>query len=308
MALIVNNERIEDEVIEGELARISRSGECEAEGPEKLRKLAVDNVIARTLLHQRAKERFKDIPAGELDEGLRKFFDEQGGKDAFYGRHGLTGADDARVRDQVGADLRVQKLMDEICTAVTPPSDDEVRRHYNEHTDEFIAPARVRASHIVKHPRGPEEAEEAYARLGQVREELLEGADFAELAEKHTECRDEPGGDLGLFPKGQMAESFDAVVFSMRPGEVSPVFLTEFGYHVAKVFERHDAAPRELDEVKDEIAERLLHDRKNDAIGEVVDELQKKATIVETKGKKRKERRKKRKKEKKKRKKKAKKP
>jgi len=298
MAIVINGERVEDEVVEGEVMRLQRSGECEAEGPEELRKLAVDNIVARTLLHQHAQERFKEIPEAELDEGLAKFLEEQGGKEAFYSRHGLTDADDARVRGSVETDLRVQKLMDEICSDVSEPTDDEVRAHYDEHTDEFIAPPTVRASHIVRHPRGPDEAEETYARLQQVREEILDGADFAELAAEHSECSDEPTGDLGLFPKGQMAETFDAVVFSMRPGEVSPVFLTEFGYHIAKVLERHDAEPREFEEVKEEIAEGLLHDRKNDAIGEVVDELEKAATVTETKAEKRKAERKKRKKQK----------
>ncbi len=298
MAIVINGERVEDEVVEGEVTRLQRSGECEAESPEELRKLAVDNVVARTLLYQQAKERFKEISEAELDEGIAKFLDEQGGKEAFHSRHGLTDADDARVRGSVETDLRVQKLMDDICKDVPEPTDDEVRAHYDEHTDEFIAPPRVLASHIVRHPRGPDEAEETYARLQQVREEILDGADFAELAGEHSECSDEPSGDLGLFPKGQMAESFDAVVFSMRPGEVSPVFLTEFGYHIAKVFERHDAAPRDFEEVKDEIAEGILHDRKNDAIGEVVDALEKAATVTETKAEKRKAERKKRKEQK----------
>jgi hypothetical protein len=103
MAIVINGERVEDEVIEGEVMRLQRSGECEAESPEELRKLAVDNVVARTLLYQQAKERFKEIPEAELDESLAKFLDEQGGKEAFYSRHGLTEADDARVRGSVAS-------------------------------------------------------------------------------------------------------------------------------------------------------------------------------------------------------------
>jgi len=65
----------------------------------------------------------------------------------------------------------------------------------------------------------------------------------------------------------------------MNPGEISPVFKTQFGLHVATVLGRTDAAPKTFEECREQIADILLHDLKNDAIGEWVDAQKKQAHI-----------------------------
>jgi parvulin-like peptidyl-prolyl isomerase len=51
------------------------------------------------------------------------------------------------------------------------------------------------------------------------------------------------GGDLGWFPKGVMDPQFETITFQMRPGEVSNVVQTQFGYHIIKLEEKQDARP-----------------------------------------------------------------
>ena len=58
-------------------------------------------------------------------------------------------------------------------------------------------------------------------------------ANFAKLAEKSEEPNaKDRGGDLGLFPKGQMVAPFEKALLAIKPGEISPVVETAFGYHV----------------------------------------------------------------------------
>lgn len=70
--------------------------------------------------------------------------------------------------------------------------------------------------------------------------QIERGADFAELARKHSQCpsgRD--GGSLGRFAKGAMVREFDAVVFSDLPvGKTSDPVRTRFGYHILEVTQR----------------------------------------------------------------------
>jgi len=71
--------------------------------------------------------------------------------------------------------------------------------------------------------------------------QIAEGADFAELAKKHSGCpsgRD--GGNLGEFGPGMMVPEFDKVVFSAPVGEVQGPVKTQFGYHLLEVTERTD--------------------------------------------------------------------
>lgn len=71
--------------------------------------------------------------------------------------------------------------------------------------------------------------------------QIAQGADFAELAKAHSKCpsgRD--GGALGTFGPGQMVREFDEVVFSAPVGEVQGPVKTQFGYHLVEVTHRVD--------------------------------------------------------------------
>jgi peptidyl-prolyl cis-trans isomerase C len=73
-----------------------------------------------------------------------------------------------------------------------------------------------------------------------LKKEIEAGADFGEIAAKHSKCpsgvRD--GGDLGTFAPGQMVPEFDQVVFSCEVGKVHGPVQTQFGYHLIEVTER----------------------------------------------------------------------
>ena len=91
---------------------------------------------------------------------------------------------------------------------------------------------KVRASHILV--KTEEEANKLY-------EEIQNGADFAELAAKHSLCpsgRD--GGDLRFFGKGMMVKPFEDAAFSMEVGEVSKPVETQFGWHLIKLTDKKD--------------------------------------------------------------------
>ena len=75
----------------------------------------------------------------------------------------------------------------------------------------------------------------------QLKDEIVAGADFAELARKHSQCPSSAqGGDLGEFGPGQMVPEFDKVVFSNEVGEVSDPVQTQFGWHLVEVTSRTD--------------------------------------------------------------------
>ncbi|WJV44192.1 peptidylprolyl isomerase [Streptomyces flavofungini] len=75
----------------------------------------------------------------------------------------------------------------------------------------------------------------------QLKEQIEGGADFAELAKKHSSCpSSRNGGDLGTFGPGQMVAEFDQVVFSAPVGEVQGPVRTQFGQHLIEVTSRED--------------------------------------------------------------------
>lgn len=74
-----------------------------------------------------------------------------------------------------------------------------------------------------------------------LKDQISNGADFAELAQEHSQCPSgAQGGALGTFGPGQMVREFDEVVFSAPVGEVQGPVKTQFGYHLVEVTERED--------------------------------------------------------------------
>ncbi|OEU58151.1 MAG: hypothetical protein BA862_12705, partial [Desulfobulbaceae bacterium S3730MH12] len=81
-----------------------------------------------------------------------------------------------------------------------------------------------------------------------------DGADFAELATEYSEGPSKTsGGDLGFFEQGSMVPIFDTTVFAMKPGEISEVIKTRFGYHIILLEEIKPAITRELQDVRESI-------------------------------------------------------
>ena len=104
-----------------------------------------------------------------------------------------------------------------------------------------VALEAVTASHILLTFEGALRAtkkrnrKEAKKLAEKVLKEIKSGADFAELARQHSDGPSGPkGGELGRFTRGQMVPEFDQVVFSLKPGTVSGVVETQFGYHIIK--------------------------------------------------------------------------
>ena len=72
-----------------------------------------------------------------------------------------------------------------------------------------------------------------------LKDQIEGGADFANLAKKHSRCPSgKEGGDLGEFGPGQMVPEFDSVVFSAERGVVRGPVKTQFGYHLLEVTSR----------------------------------------------------------------------
>ena len=111
------------------------------------------------------------------------------------------------------------------------------------------------------------------------------GADFAELAKKHSDCPSKAkGGDLGSFPRGGMVPPFEKAAFSQKVGKLGPVVTTKFGYHLVKVTKKNKAGKTPLAEVKDKIEDHLLKTKKQDVVMKKIGDLRAKADIKYGKG------------------------
>ncbi|MGI9318210.1 MAG: peptidylprolyl isomerase [bacterium] len=82
---------------------------------------------------------------------------------------------------------------------------------------------------------------ETEAQCNELKQQIEQGADFAEVATAHSSCPSgRNGGDLGSFGKGQMVPEFDQVVFNDEVGVVHGPVKTQFGYHLLEIQSRSD--------------------------------------------------------------------
>ncbi|HWE03407.1 MAG TPA: peptidyl-prolyl cis-trans isomerase [Tepidisphaeraceae bacterium] len=282
MALLINDQRIDDGILQSEFAEIKTYFErlgniscCERD--DEFRGYARENIIARVLLAQESKRRLEPTPEPQVDAAVAELIERYGGEVQFYAATGASPSHMDLVRHDVEVDLRVKRLMDEMCADIAV-SEDQLLGYYEKNIDRFMTPEEVRASHILKSPKRGEEREAAYATLRQARGELLKGAGFDEIAKKHSDKADEHI-DLGFFKRGELTEEFELVAFSMEVGEISPVFASSFGFHLIKLTERKPSAPKPFETVREEVRQQYIEGQRQERAKRLVDELKTGAKI-----------------------------
>lgn len=118
----------------------------------------------------------------------------------------------------------------------------EIEAYYRANQDEFEMPARATVQAVVlpKTPT-PEDTAAVIARARELRQEILDGADFATVAQREMTSANQGPWDLGTFQRGQMVGPFDSAAFGARVGQVTEPVRTGFGVHLIDVTQRWGA-------------------------------------------------------------------
>jgi parvulin-like peptidyl-prolyl isomerase len=277
MALLINGELVDDSVVRQETSALRQqyAGSLEGDPVEiemRLRQQAQQNIIDRVLIRQEAARDPAPLDPAKVEEALTAVRSQSAVKAGCDPR-----ADDDALRTEIEHRLRVERLIDKLGAKLARPRPKDVGDYYRKHRDEFQMPELIRASHIVKNVDESTTEEAALAAIREVQAQV-NGDNFAELANQYSDCRGN-GGDLGYFPRGQMVDEFDDVVFKLEPGQTSDVFRTPFGFHIARMVDRRPAGVRPLPEVKDEIEEMLYRQKLGRAVDDLLNRLQAKADI-----------------------------
>jgi peptidyl-prolyl cis-trans isomerase D len=145
----------------------------------------------------------------------------------------------------------------------TPITPQDVQTYYEANREQFSTPEQVRASHILFETEGQDEAEVRKEAEQVLAEARRPNADFAALANKHTdeEIGRTRGGDLDFFGREQMVPEFSEAAFNMKVGEISDLVKTQYGFHIIKVTDRREAVTRTLTEVHAQIEDQLKWER-----------------------------------------------
>ena len=257
--------------LERELAGSTpESGQHPPEEVEPVKRALLDTLVSRMVLLQEARARNVTVTPEEVDRGvLRLSGDYPSGHFNDVLEQGQLSMADLKERE--AARLTIEKLFaTEVYTRVAV-TEEELHAEYSAHEASYSEPERVRAAQIVV--KTLEDAR-------RVQTQLKAGKKFGDLARKYSLSADaRVGGDLGLFPRGQMPPAFDAVVFTLGTGQVSDVVETEYGYHLFKVLEHRPARKLEFAEVRAPVEARLLAQRRAEAQTKYEQDLRGRAQI-----------------------------
>ena len=128
-----------------------------------------------------------------------------------------------------------------IADSLARPTDRAISAYYRENREDFRVPARasVKVVAIDKQP-GAADTAAARDRAGELRQLILDGADFAEIATRESSDQSTAplGGDLGTFERGRMVPEFDTAAFEEPVGSITEPVRTQYGFHVIEILDR----------------------------------------------------------------------
>ncbi|HET6982214.1 MAG TPA: peptidylprolyl isomerase [Myxococcaceae bacterium] len=270
----VNGQVITRAEFERELSRsLELADGTSAPTPDQLaalRHTVLQARVDRQLFVQEGAKRGLEVSAADVDQRLQRMradWPPEEFEALLTQRH--------QTLDELRSELRSQLIQERLFHELVYPrvavTEEEIRAQLDAHPELLQEAEQVHAAQIVV-----KELDQAK----EIRAKLREGAKFADLARERSLSADaKDGGDLGWFPRGVMPPQFDAVAFSLGPGQISDVVTTDYGFHIFKLIERRPARKRDLATVRAEVERRLLRAKQEQAQTDFVTQLRSKAEI-----------------------------
>jgi peptidyl-prolyl cis-trans isomerase C len=249
----------------------------------KLWRQALETVINRKLLFQEA-EREKIRPEkGIIDMRIAEIKKHFPSHKKFRQQLAHLGISEEKLRQEIEYDLKIKMLLDLHIPPVSEVSNEEVEEFYHTNSENFQIPERIRASHIliaISPENSLDKREEKRRKLSRLKKEVENGADFSELARKHSDCKSKSkGGDLGFFKRGKMVKPFEEAAFKLKVGEISEVVETIYGYHLIKLADYQPAQIVPFEQVQNKIVSFLKRQKRDLCIRDYLFKLRDNAYI-----------------------------
>ena len=213
---------------------------------QKLKESSLESLInQKVLLIQADKDTIKAEQRNVdsyLEQQMQSVLQQVGGEDDLEEQMGSSITKIRRTyREQIEKNLRIQ-MVQNAKMANIKVSRREVEEFFKMNKDSIgTIQESVDISHILIQPKAGEEAHKvALEKMKSLRERIVKGEDFAQLAKDNSEDPGSAarGGDLGFMSRGDFVREFEETAFNLQPGELSDVVETQFGFHIIRLAER----------------------------------------------------------------------
>jgi len=229
------------------------------------------DLIRRRLLLQEARRRGILVPEERLDERVERI--RQG-----YPGHAFQRAllqqrqDPGQFRTAVREQMMLEELYRAVVAGVEPVTEQEIGAYYDDHLDMFLVPETVRMRQMqVKNLQ----------RAMEIIRTVRSGEEFAARAAEQGKdpTSGEAPGRLASYQKGELPEAMAAAAFSAKERRATGPVETPYGFFLIWVEARVPAHLPALEEVREEIARRLLQEREEAAYARWMEQRTREAAI-----------------------------
>lgn len=232
----------------------------------------LDNLINAKLVEQAADDRDIKIDDDDVTKQVKQLKD--GFKDQAQFEQALksAGMTEDGLERQIREQLITSKLIESLAKDKAV-SADEVETYYEKNKAQFVQKEAKRASHILFKPEDKKKAES-------VLKQVQGGGNFASLAKANSidTATASKGGDLG-WPNTPYVPEFETALSKLKKGQTSGLVQSPYGWHIIRVTEERSGSQQKLADVKDQIEQIIVQQRRADAYQKFLENLRKDAKI-----------------------------
>jgi peptidyl-prolyl cis-trans isomerase C len=274
----------------GEFERAVRNVEAQAGGPvppdrrDAIYRQLLDQIVALKLLAQESAARKVAVPDAELDARIAQVKSQFPNEQAFTAALAERQMTPDKLRSEFKQQMLAMKLLETDIGPSISVTEADITGFYQKNPDRFKEPEAIHVAHILF--RIPDKADAATkAKVKTEAEGVLakvkKGADFAGLAKQYSQDQGSAanGGDLGFVPRGQTVPAFEQAAFALKPGQLSDLVESPFGFHIIKALAFRAGRSVPLAEVRPQVENFLKEQQKQEKTAAYIDKLKAKAKI-----------------------------
>jgi parvulin-like peptidyl-prolyl isomerase len=232
---------------------------------DELRTQALDGLIDEELRYQEAMRLKVHVAEGDVDLALARAKKSYRDEQEFERMRKASGATLAQIRTSIRRALLIQRVSEQEVGSRCRVTEPQAAAFYHDNPARFVLPEQLKVSLITigVDPSAPQpDWERARQKARDVAQRIAAGASFDALAREFSsdESRSK-GGDLGFVHRGQLIDEFERALRDLKPGTVSPVVQTIFGFHLLRLVEVRPPAQKTFADVKATIIRDLTETR-----------------------------------------------
>ena len=283
---IVNNDAITLSEIQEAIAvyRYENRDRAPASSDQLVQQFLTRMIDSRLQVQEAEREKIV-IEEAEIDEELADRIKKMNmkNKEEFEAALKAQGIPMSAIRKRIGDELRRGRIVSRKVRLRVSVTEEEVSQYLEANRLKLETGLVYHARHILILPEtGADDVawENARIRAEMLRTQLLQGADFAEVAKQHSrDASAKDGGDLGTLKRGELAQDIETQILSLSPGQVSAPYRSALGYHIFRLESKETLEGEGLSRVRAQIREILFREKFDTRLDAWLKEIKQRAVI-----------------------------